>query len=232
MTAIELATGIWRVPTAPYDLINSFLIVNTDGSLTLVDAGLKNAHKKILQALEQLGRAPQDVTRILLTHAHSDHIGGLKSVQAATNGAVASHDRDAVYIREGRPPALDTSRWQGRAGNKLPGRGSAPVEVAETFGDGALLDGRIRVVHTPGHSPGHCSFLHEATGVLLTGDAIFNVRGLRYAPSLLCTDVTQSRETAARLGELDYDVVAFTHGNHISAGARGAVRAFLAGRKS
>jgi len=90
--------------------------------------------------------------------------------------------------------------------------------------------GGLTVVHTPGHSPGHCSFLHPSTGVLITGDAIFNVLGLRYSPASFCTDVRLSRETAGRLGELDFAVAAFTHGAHVSSGARAAVRAFLAGR--
>lgn len=232
MAAVELATGVWRVPTAPADLINSFLLTNADGSLTLVDAGLKNAPKKVLAALAQLGRAPQDVSRILLTHAHPDHAGGLKGAVDATGGAVTSHERDAVYLREGRPPARDRSSLLGRIAAKAPGPGWPKVEVAEVFGDGALLDGGIRVVHTPGHSPGHCSFLHEPTGVLITGDAVFNVRGLRYSPRMFCTDIRLSRESAGRLGELEYDTVAFTHGPHLSTGAREAVRAFLAGRPS
>ncbi|MGB8649978.1 MAG: MBL fold metallo-hydrolase [Mycobacteriales bacterium] len=232
MTAVELASGLWRVPTAPHDLVNSFLLTNPDGSLTLVDAGLRNAHKKVLAALAQLGRAPEDVTRILMTHAHNDHAGGLAGAQRATGAMVMSHDREGVYLRDGRPPGLDTRRFSGRLMSRLPGRGFAKVEVGETFADGALLECGVRVVHTPGHSPGHCSYLHEATGVLITGDAIFNVRGLRYSPALFCTDVTQSRETAAVLGELDYETAAFTHGAHISRGAREAVRAFLAGRPS
>ncbi|MCW2599534.1 MAG: fold metallo-hydrolase [Frankiales bacterium] len=232
MAAIELATGVWRIPTAPFDLVNSFLFTNSDGSLTLVDAGLKNAHKKVLGALEGLRRAPQDVTRIVMTHSHSDHAGGLAGTVAATGATVAAHDRDVVYLREGRLPATDPSRWQGRVFGRLPFRGFAKVEVAESFMDGALLEGGIRVVHTPGHSPGHCSLLHEQSGVLITGDALFNVRGLRYSPKTFCTDVRLSRETAQVLGELDYETAAFTHGAHVSRGARDAVRAFLAGRPS
>ncbi|MCW2681304.1 MAG: fold metallo-hydrolase, partial [Frankiales bacterium] len=64
------------------------------------------------------------------------------------------------------------------------------------------------------------------------GDAIFNVRGLRYSFKNSCTDVRLSRDSAQRLGDLEYDVAAFTHGTHVSTGARTAVRAFLAGRAS
>ena len=231
MAAVELAKGIWRIPTAPFDLINSFLLADDDGSLTLVDAGLKRADKKVLAALAGLGRAPQDVQRIVVTHAHQDHAGGLAAVQRATGGTVHAHDRDAVYLQRGKPPQLDMTRLSGRVMNRTRG-GFPKTEVDETFQDGELLPigGGLRVVHTPGHSPGHVSLLHEPTAVLITGDAIFNVRGLRYSPALFCTDIPLSRQTADRLGELDYEVVAFTHGEHISDGAREAVRAFLRGR--
>jgi hypothetical protein len=59
------------------------------------------------------------------------------------------------------------------------------------------------------------SLLHEASGALITGDAIFNVLGLRYSPAVFCTDVPLSRQTADRLGELDYEVAGFTHGAHV-----------------
>jgi glyoxylase-like metal-dependent hydrolase (beta-lactamase superfamily II) len=231
MTAVQLATGIWRIPTVRFDLVNSFLIADDDGSLTLVDAGLKRAEKKVLAALASLGKAPQDVQRIVLTHAHQDHAGGLAGAKAATGANVLAHDRDAVYLQSGKPPQLDHSRLSGRLMNRMRG-GFGKVDVGETFQDGELLPigGGLRVVHTPGHSPGHVSLLHEPTGVLITGDAIFNVRGLRYSPATFCTDIRLSRETAHRLGELEYDVAAFTHGAHISDGAREAVRAFLRGR--
>jgi glyoxylase-like metal-dependent hydrolase (beta-lactamase superfamily II) len=231
-TAVQVADGVWRIPTAPQDLVNSLLLEDADGTLTLVDAGTKKAAKTILAALDGLGRKPQDVRRLVLTHAHPDHAGGLASVQQATGGEVLAHDREAVYLREGQAPKSDTSTFGGRLLNRLPGGSFTRVEVARTFADGELLDvaGGLRVVHTPGHSPGHVSLVHEPTGVLFTGDAVFNVRGLRYPPRMLCTDVRLTHETAARLGDLDFGVAVFTHGAHLSSGAREAVRAFVAGR--
>jgi glyoxylase-like metal-dependent hydrolase (beta-lactamase superfamily II) len=228
MAAVELAKGIWRIPTVPFDLVNSFLLADDDGSLTLVDAGLKRAEKKVLAALAALGKAPQDVQRIVLTHAHPDHAGGLAGAKRATGATVLAHDRDAVYLQSGKPPHLDRSRLSGRVMTRMRGT-FGKVDVGETFQDGELLPigGGLRVVHTPGHSPGHVSLLHEPTRVLITGDALFNVRGLRYSPATFCTDIRLSRETADRLGDLEYDVAAFTHGAHVSSGAREAVRAFL-----
>lgn len=231
MSAVELASGVWRIPTTPFDLVNSFLFADDDGSLTLVDAGLKRAEKKVLAALAELGKHPQDVQRILLTHAHPDHAGGLAGAKQATGATVVAHERDAIYLQRGKSPELDRSRLSGRLFSRAP-RSFGKVDVGQTVQDGELLPvgGGLRIVHTPGHSPGHVSLLHEPTGVLITGDAIFNVRGLRYSPATFCTDVRLSRETADKLGDLDYGIVAFTHGEHISTGAREAVRAFLRGR--
>jgi glyoxylase-like metal-dependent hydrolase (beta-lactamase superfamily II) len=239
MTAVQLAPGVWRIPVTPHDLVNTFLLEAPDGSLTLVDAGLRRSTARVLAALAGLGKAPQDVTALLLSHAHPDHAGGAAKARTATGppdsgSEVWAHDREAVYLREGRPPALDRTRRSGRLLSRLPNRGFAPVDVAETFADGAVLPlaGGLQVVHTPGHTPGHCSFLHPSTGVLLTGDALFNLRSIRYSFAGLCTDVRLSRSSASRLGELDFEVAAFTHGPQISTGAPQAVRAFLAGRRS
>ena len=236
MTAVQVADGVWRIPTAPADFINSYLIEGGDGTLTLVDAGTKSAPDKLLGALASLGKAPGDVTHLLLSHAHNDHTGGARRMQAATGSAVQTHEREAVYVREGRMPASDPSTVGGRLMARLPGKakGFAKVGVDSTFADGDVLPlaGGITVVHTPGHTPGHCSFLHPRSGVLITADAIFNVRGLRYSFKNSCTDVRLSRESAQRLGELDFAVAGFTHGEHVSSGAQAAVRAFLAGRPS
>lgn len=236
VAAVQVADGVWRIPTAPADFLNSWLLQGADGTLTLIDAGTKGAPKKILAALAGLGKAPGDVTHLLLSHAHNDHTGGARSVVDATGAQVQTHEREAVYVREGRMPPSDASTRGGRLMTRLPGalKGFAKVGVDGTFEDGDVLPlaGGIQVVHTPGHTPGHCSFLHPTSGVLLTSDAVFNVRGLRYSFKNSCTDVRLSRASAQRLGELDFEVAGFTHGAHVSTGARAAVRAFLAGRPS
>ena len=234
MTAVQLADGVWRIPLAPLDLLNAFLLEGDDGSLTLLDAGTRGAARRVLAALEQLGRRPGDVTHLLLSHAHSDHAGGAAAVVTATGSRVLAHEREAVYLREGRMPTPDASTRGGRLLRRTGGGRFTPVAVDDAFADGAVLPlaGGVRVVHTPGHTPGHCSFLHTGAGVLLTGDALFNVRGVRWSIRTPCTDVRRSRESAHRLADLDYDVAGFAHGSHVSSGARSAVRAFLAGRAS
>lgn len=230
---VQLAPGVLRIPTAPANGINSFAFVEDDGTVTLVDAGLKGAPRKIEAALAEVGKAPADVARILLTHAHTDHAGGARALKERTGGRLSAHEHEARYLRDGLHPPIDEGTVVGRV-LAYAVRGAAPVGVDETFSDGQLLDvgGGLRVVHTPGHTPGHVSFLHERSGTLITGDAIFNVRGLTYSPAFFCSDVPVSRETAARLGGLDYEVAAFTHGREIRENAREAVRAFLRRRRT
>lgn len=226
--AVQLAPGVWRIPTAPADLVSSFAFVDDDGQVTLVDAGTKRAPRRILAGLEHIGVAPSDVTRLLVTHAHPDHVGGLATMRGRTGATVAVHERDAAYVREGKGPVLDRSTLGGRLLRR--NRGSAPTPVEDELVDGQVLDvgGGLRVVHTPGHSPGHVALLHQASSVLITGDSIWNMRSrMTWPVPAFCTDVAMAKETAHVLAELEYQVAAFTHGPEIREGAREAVRGFL-----
>lgn len=227
--AIAVVRGIYRIPTAPWDLINSYALRAADGQVTLIDTGMKNGSRRIAAALASIGSDPSDVTRIVLTHAHPDHAGGLAKTVATTGADVAVHRDDVQAVRDGRTPPRDSATLTGRLLNRLPGGGFPATEVAAELADGDVLDvaGGLEVIHTPGHSPGHMALLHQPTGTLITGDSIFNVRGLRWPMKALCTDFAMTTKTATRLAEREYAVAAFTHGPHISDAPREAIRAFL-----
>jgi glyoxylase-like metal-dependent hydrolase (beta-lactamase superfamily II) len=229
LPAVELAPGVVRIPTIGAASTNSFAFTDDDGSVTLVDCGLKRAPARIVAGLRAIGRHPGDVVRIVLTHAHTDHAGGAAEMAARTGAPVAVHEADAAYAEAGRPPPFEQSLLLGRLLTRIPGGGFPPVAVGERLSDGQVLDvgGGLRIVATPGHTPGHVSLLHEPTATLITGDALFNVRNLRLSPRPLCTDFRLGERTAHVLGELEYDRVGFTHGTEITEGAREAVRGFL-----
>ena len=228
--AVALAPGVFRIPTIGSWGTNSFALVDDDGSVTLVDTGLKSAPPRIVAGLAAIGKSPSDVQRIVLTHAHPDHAGGAAEMAGSTGAPLAVHEDDAGFVETGTPPPTDTSSLAGKVFARLPSNGFPPAAVGERLTDGQLLGvgGGLRVVATPGHSPGHVSLLHEPTATLITGDALFNVLGVRYSPRPLCTDFRLTRRTAHVLGELEYERVAFTHGPEILDGGREAIRRFLA----
>lgn len=227
MGVVAVGEGVYRIPTAG-DFINSFAFVEDDGSVTLVDTGTRLATKRIVNGLASLGKHPRDVQRIILTHAHNDHAGSAAKLlpQTSAGGAVV-HAQDAAFVEAGQPaPASGI----GQVLQRLPGQAFAPVPVSQQVADGEVLDvaGGVRVHHTPGHTPGHMSLLHEPTGVLITGDCIFNMGGrMTWPVRAFCTDFPLNERTAATLADLDYQVAAFTHGPHLATSAREQVRGFL-----
>jgi glyoxylase-like metal-dependent hydrolase (beta-lactamase superfamily II) len=226
---VQLATGVWRIPTVGSSAVNSFAVLDDDGTLALVDTGMKGAPKRLLAALSLIGKRPADVSQILLTHAHSDHVGGATAMHEHTGAPVHIGEHDAAFLRDGKRPPLDTTRPLGKVfsyfGTKLP---SCDVDGTLKEGDVVPVGGGIRVLHTPGHSPGHCSFLLERPGILITGDSIFNWRNkIAYSFAAFCSNFALSKDTAERLGEVDYEIAAFTHGPEISQNARSAVRQFV-----
>lgn len=232
--AVPLAPGVFRIPTAGKDMINSFALVQDDGSVTLVDTGLRRAPRRIVAGLAAIGKHPRDVTRIVLTHVHPDHAGGAAEMSRQTGAPVLVHGDDHDWARSGRVSgANDQSTRMGRIFART---GDAKIEAFEpgpalTDGEVLPVSGGLRVVHTPGHSPGHISLLLEPTGTLITGDALFNfrfLRGVRISPAFLCSDFAMTKRTAHRLGELEYAVAAFTHGPEITDRARETVRSLLA----
>ncbi|MCW2759916.1 MAG: fold metallo-hydrolase [Marmoricola sp.] len=227
--AVPLAPGVWRIPLIG-DYVNGFMLRDDDGQVTLIDMGVASSGRKVMAGLAAIGSAPGDVTRLMLTHCHPDHAGGAAYVSRETGKPVDVHAEDAEYVRAGTQPDVDPTSRIGRLIRKLPQPGQEKVTIGEELTDGQVVPfaGGIRVVHTPGHSPGHASYLHEESGVLITGDAIFNVLGRRWPLKMLCSNFAMTQKTAHRLGELEYSTAAFTHGPEIRDTGREAIRRFLA----
>lgn len=226
---VELAPGVWRIPLIG-DFVNGFMLRDDDGQVTLIDMGIASSGAKVIAALRSIGSDPSQVTRLMLTHCHPDHAGGAAYVARETGRPVDIHAADAEYARSGTQPDVDPTSRIGKLFRRLPQPKTEKVSIGEELTDGQVVPfaGGIRVIHTPGHSPGHASYLHEESGTLITGDSIFNVLGRRWPPKMLCSNFAMTRQTAHRLGELEYSTAAFTHGPEIRDRPREAIRKFLA----
>lgn len=138
------------------------------GPGVIVDAPPEPA--AIAEVVRRTGVVPQ---ALLLTHGHLDHVGGAGEVAAGFGVAAHLHPADEWLAADlsGQVRLL-----MGLAGGGAPDLGFAGPERYEPFVDEATLDIaglRFRVIHTPGHTPGHCCLWMEEEGVLFSGDHLF-----------------------------------------------------------
>ena len=98
MALKQVVPGLYQVS---FGFVNAFLIATGD-ELTLIDTGISSSAPKIMAAVAELGKAPRDVKRIVLTHLHGDHVGSLAEVKRLTGAAAYMHPADADMVRQGR----------------------------------------------------------------------------------------------------------------------------------
>ena len=208
-----------------------FLIVLPDG-ITLIDAGFPGTMALIGEALQALGRRPEDIHDVLLTHSHPDHAAGLAEIERATGAKAWMHPADAQMVREGkafRPwkPAPGLRNWW--FANRVVKRGPSGYDPAEVDnevlpGETIPVAGGVKAIWTPGHTAGHLVFLWSGDGgVLFTGDAANNMRGLSTPP--IFEDMQLGLDSLRRLAREDFDTACFAHGEPIVGGAAAQFRA-------
>lgn len=196
-------------------IVNCFLVQEDDG-LTLVDTNLPGSTKLILEAATH-ARGP--VRRILLTHAHGDHIGSLDALHAAVpDAAVLIGQREARLLK--KDLSLDANEPQMKLRGSYSGAKTAPTQL---LAEGDHV-GHLRAIATPGHTPGHFSFLDERDGTLIAGDAVVGFGGLRsvgdapwYFPfaDMATWYPHGALESLHKLMMLDLDGVAMGHGSAV-----------------
>ena len=222
----QLAPGVTRVATTKRD--NAFLVDGDDG-LTLVDVGWGGSPKVLLDAVAGLGRKPSDIRRVVLTHAHPDHVKGAAELRRHTGARVLIHEADRAWLQAGRVPAEGRSGAAGRLIDRLPFTHWEPLEPDATVADGEIVagSGGLRVIHTPGHTPGHVVLLHEPSGTVLLGDAVFHRGGLALGPAALAADPASRPGSLARIPADDVRAAGFAHGEPLAGAAVEAFREFL-----
>lgn len=222
MTAYrEIFPFIYHIPLG---YVNAYLIAEEDG-LTLIDSGLRGNDKKILQAVRELGRKPEDVRNVLVTHHHADHCGALRAIVDKSGAETWVHPLDApVVAGEKRRPDANRHSIAGRLLGgviaRLPQNNPPPVKPTREVNEGETVPvaGGLQVLHTPGHTAGHVSFLMEGHGrVLFAGDAAAHMFGRLGKPALIFTeDMAQARESIRKLAALEFDTACFGHGGVVT----------------
>ena len=138
--------------------------------ICLIDSGVAGAEVLILDYIKKAGRDPREITRLVFTHSHPDHIGGSRAIKKQTGCKVAAHIDARRWIEN-----VDRQYAERPIGNFYDLVGGS-VEIDRDLKEGDQLDlgdGKtLEIFHTPGHSKGSISLLYNKDRALFAGDAV------------------------------------------------------------
>jgi hydroxyacylglutathione hydrolase len=162
----------FKIPVAPEKFIDRVVYVYLvfGDKITLIDTGVSGTESIIFGYIKNNGRGPQEISMLILSHSHPDHLGAAKAIKETTGCNVSAHINEKRWIE-------DTDRqFEDRP---VPGFHTivgGSVAVDRHLEDGELLELgeelESKVIHTPGHSKGSISLFFEKEKALFTGDAL------------------------------------------------------------
>jgi glyoxylase-like metal-dependent hydrolase (beta-lactamase superfamily II) len=213
-----------------------------DGSdVTLIDSGYPGDVERVEASLRAIGRRPEDVRAVLITHAHVDHIGGVNHFHdrygaAVYTGATEVRHAHREYLEQARRRDVVTNLW--RPGlwpwlarvNRVGVTKNITVPSAQPFPNAGALDlpGAPVPVETPGHTSGHTAYHLPAAGAVVTGDGLVTAHAVlpKAGPQVLPAFFNHSDPlpSLAALEVLDADLILPGHGDALRRPIADAVR--------
>ncbi|AFD00608.1 putative Zn-dependent hydrolase, including glyoxylase [Methanocella conradii HZ254] len=204
---------------------NTYLIVG-DG-VTLIDTGLKGNEKRIYDCLGKLGYGPKDIRRIVITHAHIDHINCLGRLKADTGALVMASEQDSEVI-EGRRPIRGVGGFFGafiRLLRLYYRYTPVKVDVRLKDGDKIGVPGGFEAILLSGHSAGSIGLYSRERGILFSSDTIRVLNGKIAAPHPKFTENGEKAiEAIERMAGLDFNVLLPGHGKPVIGNASDKVK--------
>ena len=224
----KLAHDLYRIRGS----FGSNIYVITAGGLTLVDGGFPMDLAAIHLGLKALKATPRDIDLVIATHYHGDHTGTVAGIRRRYGTHAAMHREDAAYASGELPQETTevpfatllfyTVLWPlFRYRHFQPDRYLVEGEVIDLLGG-------LRVMHTPGHSPGSVCLFSAARGLLFSGDLVRNERGVLAGPPPHYTpDEPAACDSLRRVSSLEFEMLLPGHGRVILSGAGDRYRTLL-----
>ncbi len=223
---MEFLPGIHLIPGVLWSRI--YLIEGEN--MAIVDTGLPGSARKVMSYIRSIGRDPVDLAYVLMTHSHPDHTSNALAVANSTGAGIFAHPEDTKRHRDG---IVSLSYMGAFTSLNLPLPFLERTPVSHLVKDGEVLPigAGIRVIHTPGHTPGSVCYFDESAGVLYSGDTLFS-DGQRLSRSVPFpgSDVEQYKDSIDRLASLGFETLCGGHGAPLIGGASKELRDLLAVR--
>lgn len=203
---MEIAKGVEMLQLEFQEFIIHPILLWDDEMAVLIDTGFPGQFEDIQVEMERVGVSVDKLKVVILIHQDIDHIGSLPNVleNGVSDIKVYAHELDKSYI-EGDLPLLKDVHVEN------PPKG----KVSDTVIDGQELPycGGIRILHTPGHTPGHISLYLKRSKILVAGDSMYSVNGKLggvHAPTTL--NIMEARQSLKKYLNLDIESVVCYHG--------------------
>lgn len=198
-------------------------LVEHRGVLTLLDTGTKKDPPKILRALAKLGRKPEDIKQILITHGHGDHAGGANTMRQLTGAPVFAGGADADVIAGRKPYDMAVAAW-GRVLYSSWLTNFPRFEVDHALSDRTEVESGLEMIPAPGHTPGHMAVWAPDLRALFVGDTVWNLPNLRECWPSFNPDPESNHESVQKLADLPSESLWFGHGFTIRRDGRSRLR--------
>lgn len=213
----------WNLPLEPFRMYGdtwyvgtdglSSILIETDAGLLLIDGGLPQSAALIDANIRKLGFDPLDVSTILVSHPHFDHVGGVAAIQRLSGATVYASTPAAAALNSGMLQEDDPQFLNGKENTSFPA-----VRNVVTVSNGEVLtiaNVNITAIYTPGHTPGGVSWSWQSCALgtcynIVYADSLTSVsaEGYRYSDG---PAANQLAESAAAISNLDCDILLSPH---------------------
>ena len=162
----------FNISVAPEKLIERvvYLYIILGDKITLIDSGVMGSETMIFDYIRKNGRDPKEISMVILSHSHPDHIGSVKAIKKATKCTIAAHSGEKAWIEDTEKqlkerPVLGFHTLVGGS-----------VTVDRLLSDGEIVnlgeEIRCKVMYTPGHSRGSITLFFDNEKTIITGDSL------------------------------------------------------------
>ena len=226
-STLEIIPGVYQLTTR-----GANIVAIAEKELTLIDTGFPGSASRIIRFIRRLGRSAEEISLIIITHNHIDHAGGVAELKRLTGARVAAHQGDLAGTTDHIAYPVTVRRLLNMPPFSALGAAfsvnAGEIDIPLSGGESLPPLGGLRVIPTPGHTPGSISLFSDSYRLLFAGDALNNRRRfLRLPPKHASTDLAQAADSVIEMSRLNFDILCLGHGQPLSGNASRHIREML-----